>query len=240
MTVTMGKAILLVLTNVKELHISNRPDEADSRRTGYDIKEAALAYFYFHRQLGLEINLASPEGGECTIDPRSLKAAEHEEEVQAFLADQCAMQWTKCTDRLGEFDLGRFQAVIFVGGPGAMFDFPKSEGLAAVTGEIWRKGGVVAAIGHGAAALLSMKDGHGEAWVKGKKLTANTIEEDQEMRLEKMLPFSIERKLTDEGAKFKKSGKFANNVVVDERLVTGQNRNSTRDWLQQIDTLLQK
>jgi putative intracellular protease/amidase len=46
--------------------------------------------------------------------------------------------------------------------------------------------------------------------------------------------------LEEVGAQFKKTEKFANNVVVDGKLVTAQNRNSTRDWLQQIDNLLQK
>ncbi|PJF18112.1 DJ-1/PfpI family protein [Paramicrosporidium saccamoebae] len=239
MTVDHGKAVLIVLTNTKELQPAGDPTSNESRRTGYDVKEAALAYQYFQKTLGLEVNLASPSGGECTIDPSSLKASEHEEEVQAFLADPCAMQWTKCTDRMGAFDLGRFQAVVFVGGPGAMFDFAGRR-VAQVVKDIWGRGGMVATIGHGAAALLSLWDEQGEPWIKNKKVTANTLEEDHDMRLEKMLPFSIQKRLEEVGAHFKKTEKFANNVVVDGRLVTAQNRNSTRDWLQQIDSLLQK
>jgi putative intracellular protease/amidase len=237
----MGRAILIVLTNTRDLpgpHLDGMAP--DARRTGFDIKEAALAYHYFHKVGGLELNLASPSGGECYIDPRALKAAEHEEEVQAFLADQCAMQWIKCTDQLGHFDLERFQAVLFIGGPGAMFDFPRNRELREVANHIYQKGGIIAAIGHGAAALLDLKDPSGAPLIKNKQVTANTTEEDSDMHLEKDLPFSIERKLSEIGAEFKKASKFANNVVVDGRIITGQNRNSTRDWIRQIDNHLQK
>jgi putative intracellular protease/amidase len=238
-TITMGKAVLLVLTNANELRPSGDPTDNESRRTGYDIKEAALAYHYFHKHLSLELNIASPSGGYCAIDPASLKSSEHEEEVQDFLADQCAMQWTRCTDKLGAFDMERFQAVVFVGGPGALWDYGGRE-VGEVVREIWKKGGVVATIGHGAAALLSWKDDEGKPCIKDKKVTANTNDEDCDMRLEKMVPFSIEKKLEDVGARFKKTEKFGNNVVVDGRLVTAQNRNSTRDWLHQIGNILKK
>ena len=106
--------------------------------------------------------------------------------------------------------------------------------------KIWNQGGVVAAIGHGAAALVAVRDERGESWLKGKKVTSNTTEEDQDMRLEKVLPFSIEKKLKEVGANFKKVNKFATNVIEDGRLITAQNRNSTREWIRAIETKLQK
>lgn len=198
-----------------------------------------MLYHALHVHSGIELNIASPAGGHCPIDPSSLKSSEHEEEVQAFLADECAMKWIKCTDRLGKFDLGRFQAVIFVGGPGTMRDFGERE-VSETVKKIWNQGGVVAAIGHGAAALVAVRDERGESWLKGKKVTSNTTEEDQDMRLEKILPFSIEKKLKEVGANFKKANKFATNVIEDGRLITAQNRNSTREWIRAIETKLQK
>lgn len=41
------------------------------------------------------------------------------------------------------------------------------------------------------------------------------------------------------GAHFEKKEKFQSNVVVDERLVTGQNPQSAKDWTQKIVELLQ-
>lgn len=250
----MGKAILMILTNTQRLapnsptyddgfvDVLARDSDEDGgvfNRTGFDIKEAALAYHAFHVHYGLEFNIASPAGGECFIDPFSLKAGEHEEEVQAFLADACAMQWIKCTDRLGSFDLDRFQAVLFIGGPGAMLDFPSCKGAAHVANTIWERGGVVATIGHGSAALLSLSGEKGLG-LRGKRVTGNTREEDEEMRLEKMLPFSVEKKLAEAGAKFRRGSKFSINVVEDGRLITAQNRNSTRDWIRAIERKLKK
>lgn len=301
----MGRAVLLVLTNALQAP-RQQPAPGAQQNIGFDIKELALAYHHFHKTLGLEVNLASPSGGQCHIDPALLKASEHEEEVQAFLADKCAMQWVKCTDALGQFDLDRFQAIVFVGGPGAMFDFPSSRPLGKVTRYVWRKDGIVAAIGHGVAALLAMVDPTGDGsqdsgsssgeaggkagggrssssssgshhdhsqsdgshsshsdescssdsscdhgreggkrkgssgWLHGRKVTANTVEEDRDLQLEKTLPFSIERKLREAGVQFSKKSKFETHVVVDGRLITAQNRNSTREWLKAISGKLQK
>lgn len=229
----MGKAVLLVLSNVSE--IATGFQGSSTIRTGFDIKEAALAYHHLHNTQGLEINLASPAGGPCVLDPASLKASEHEEEVQAFLANECAMNWLKCTDRLGAFDVERFQAVLFIGGAGAMMDFAACKEAGKLAKYIANKGGVVAAIGHGAAAFLSTED-----WIRHKRVTANTFEEDRDMNLEKTLPFSIEKKLKEAGADFKKADKFSTNVVVDGPLITAQNRNSTREWIYKIEQHLHK
>lgn len=260
MTKGEGKAVLIVLTNIKELEAHRGCYENDqgrmtangvnvdmentSRRirTGFDIKEMAFIYQSLHKQHGFELNLASVEGGSCQIDPASLKASEHEEEVQSFLADQCAMQWIKCSDKLGAFDLQRFQAIIFIGGPGAMFDFPRGrEPIQQVVKYIWEdKKGVVAAIGHGVAALIRIKGEDGGPFIKNKQVTANTREEDREMKLERDFPFNLEDELSKSGARFRKAEAFSRNVVIDGRLITGQNRNSTRDWVKQIVQHLQK
>lgn len=71
-------------------------------------------------------------------------------------------------------------------------------------------------------------------------MTANTVEEDRDLQLEKTLPFSIERKLREAGVQFSKKSKFETHVVVDGRLITAQNRNSTREWLKAISGKLQK
>lgn len=244
----MGRAILFVLTNIEYIDpgetslVDGFTEISAQHRTGFDIKEVALAYHALHIHRGLEINLASPDGGPCPIDPGSLKAAEQEEEVQAFLADECARNWLKCTDRLGAFDTSRFQAVLFLGGPGAMVDYPACKAMRQIVKTIYDDArGVVGAIGHGTAALLNMAGSVEEEqfkgmetrnWLKGRIVTGNTVEEDIDMRLEKVLPFSVERRLRESGAKFKKGKKFSINVVVDERLITAQNRNSTREWLQ--------
>ena len=251
MTKGEGKAVLIVLTNVTHLrshhhdHDHNHNNSSMNacahpthvhHRTGFDIKEMAFLYHTLHKVHNLELNLASPLGGICQIDPLSLKASEHEEAVQQFLADDCAMKWCQCTDKLGTFDLQRFQAVVFVGGPGAMMDFPMAtEAIEETLQYVYeRKGGVVAAIGHGVAALIKVRMSNGKRLIEGKSITANTKEEDREMELEDEFPFKLEEELQRNGADFRKAEAFARNVVIDHRIITGQNRNSTRDWVKQL------
>ena len=62
--------------------------------------------------------------------------------------------------------------------------------------------------------------------VDGKKINAFTNEEEAAVKLENVVPFSLESKLIERGAKFEKSGLWQTHVAVDERVVTGQNPQS--------------
>lgn len=64
--------------------------------------------------------------------------------------------------------------------------------------------------------------------VDGKKVNAFTNEEEIAVKLEKVVPFALETKLIERGAKFEKSGLWQPHVTVDGRLVTGQNPQSAK------------
>ena len=59
-----------------------------------------------------------------------------------------------------------------------------------------------------------------------KKINAFTNEEEAAVKLENVVPFRLESKLIERGAKFEKSGLWQTHVTVDERVVTGQNPQS--------------
>lgn len=240
--------ILIVLTNTREFPERSRRDisalgltEEEAHRTGCDIKEVAYLYECLtsseHQLAGqYQVVIASPRGGECHFDPDSLKSSEHDETVRRFLKDQKAMQLIKNTRKLDEIRPEQFYGVAFPGGPGTLFDLPHNDKINHVVQAIWEENqGFCAAIGHGICALLNVKSRHSnEPILKGRKVTCNTVEEEREMQLDKALPFMVENKLKEIGARFEKSSKFDVNVVVDERIITGQNRNSTKEWVARI------
>lgn len=235
--------VLVVLTNTREFPDCDSKEEA--HRTGCDIKEVAYLYECLtsseHQQGNpatgpCQVVFASPRGGECHFDPDSLKASEHDEPVRRFLKDHKAMQLIKNTRRIDDVRAQDFCGVAFPGGPGTLFDLPHSDKISQAVQQIWEENhGFVAAIGHGICALLNARAKRtNEPILKGRKVTCNTVEEEREMQLDKALPFMVEERLKQIGARFEKSNKFDVNVVVDERIITGQNCNSTKEWVTRI------
>jgi len=76
---------------------------------------------------------------------------------------------------------------------------------------------------HGPAALVPIKLSNGDALIKGKRLTAFTNDEEEAAQLTAAMPFSLENKLVELGAKFEKKDVWQEYIVRDGRLITGQN-----------------
>ncbi|WP_233965341.1 type 1 glutamine amidotransferase family protein [Pectobacterium versatile] len=68
-----------------------------------------------------------------------------------------------------------------------------------------------------------MKLSNGELLIKGRHLTGFTAEEEASRNYDKIVPFELEAALKKDGAIFEEAPIFENKVVVDGRLITGQN-----------------
>jgi putative intracellular protease/amidase len=116
-----------------------------------------------------------------------------------------------------------------------MFDLAVDETSQALVQEFVAKGKVVAAVCHGPAALVGVKGGGDngeEAWLRGKRVTGFTNAEEEEVGLEGVVPFLLEDRVVEvvgSGGRFEKAGeKWAEKVVVDGKLITGQNPASAK------------
>ena len=116
-----------------------------------------------------------------------------------------------------------YDAIYFAGGHGTMWDLPDNDALKRLTADIYEAGGVVSAVCHGPAALVNVTLSDGSHLVDGKELAAFTNDEEAAVELTEAMPFLLETKLRERGARFKAAPNFESNVVVSERLVTGQN-----------------
>jgi putative intracellular protease/amidase len=165
-----------------------------------------------------------------------MEASRNDEVVAKFMKDHEAMQKIKSTKKIRDVENQRFMGAIFPGGAGVLFDLPNEPTVNEIVQTIYpRREGFIAAIGHGLAALLNVKTDKGELWLRGKRVTCQTLEEERELKLERALPFMIEEKLKQIGAKFEKANKFQPHVVEDERLITAQNNYSVKEWVQAIE-----
>ncbi len=221
-------AVLLVLTNHADLGDTGEP-------TGFFLAEAAHPWHVFH-DAGWIVVLASPKGGQAPIDPRSLENVDEESQrfLDKFARDGEDGMVVPGTARLTSMKASAFEAIFFAGGHGTMWDFPEGPGVRETAEGVYKSGGVVAAVCHGPAALVNLRGKGGKPLVAGRRVTGFTNAEEDAVELTDAMPFLLETRLRELGAEFVGAGNFEENVVVDGRMVTGQNPASARDTAQAV------
>ena len=212
----MSKKLLIVLTSHAIKGSTGEP-------TGAYLAELSHPYEVF-QQAGFAVDFASVKGGVVPLDGVDRKDPTN----AAFLDDAPLMARLHQSQTPAEIKEGEYDAIFYAGGHGTMWDFPQSERLAAVAASIYERGGVVGAVCHGPAALVNVKLSDGTYLVAGKEVAAFTNAEERAVGLEKIVPFLLQDALTERGATVKPAANWAKQVVVSERLVTGQNPASAR------------
>jgi putative intracellular protease/amidase len=198
--------------------LTSHGDLGGVRSTGYYLSEAAHPWRVF-TDAGYTVELASVAGGEPPVD-----GADLDDPIQrAFVEDPTVAAALRTTPTFADVDSGAYDAVFFAGGHGAMWDFPEDAELGRVAREVYEGGGVVAAVCHGPAALLGVRLSDGRPLVEGKRVAGFTNEEEAAVGLTEVVPFLLQTRLEQLGAKHEAGATFAVKVVTDDRLVTGQN-----------------
>lgn len=199
--------------------VTSHPIRGDSGEpTGFAMVELTHPLEVFDKA-GIPYEIASIRGGHPPIDFFDLSDAANDhywkdKGFRAALADSLILK---------DLDPSRYSAVFFAGGHGTMWDFADNEAVQKIIRDIWDAGGVVSAVCHGPAALVNAKLSDGSYLVAGKKLAAFTDEEEAEVKYTKVVPYLLATTLKERGALHQPAPNWSENVVVDGRLVTGQN-----------------
>ncbi|GAA3621485.1 type 1 glutamine amidotransferase domain-containing protein [Microlunatus ginsengisoli] len=188
------------------------------RRTGAYLPEIAHPWREF-RAAGFDVALVSVAGGTPPLD-----GVKPDDPVQQEFLDDPEMS-AKLVHTLApaEVDPLDHDVIFFAGGHGTMWDFPSDQGLAGLARAIYERGGVVAAVCHGPAALVELRLSNGRRLIDGKQVSAFTDSEETAVGLAEVVPFLLQTRLEENGAKHTGAPDFQPWVVTDERLVTGQN-----------------
>lgn len=190
------------------------------RKTGWYLPEIAHPAAIF-QNAGYGLTAVSPRGGAPPMDGDGANLGDPVQ--QAFLDDPTTASLVRHTLRPEQVDPATCDAIFYVGGHGPMWDFPDDSGLARIAAAIYERGGVVAALCHGPAGLLNLTLSNGDYLVAGKEVAAFTDDEEAAVGLTAVVPFLLESTLVQRGARHTKAPNFQAHVVVDGRLVTGQN-----------------
>lgn len=197
---------------------SSLGDTGDS--TGYYLAELSHPYSIL-KENGFRVEVASPAGGKAPMDPRSRDLRDPVN--KAFLEDAHVLSQLENTIKLGSIDPADYNVVVFAGGHGTMWDFPNNPDIDRIASNVYSRGGVVAAVCHGPAALVNVKLPNGKYLVEGKRVATFTNEEEIAVKLDNVVPFALESRLKERGAIVEKAPDFQEKVVSDGRLITGQN-----------------
>jgi putative intracellular protease/amidase len=215
------KAILLALTSHDDLN--------GLRTTGFYVPEAAHPWRVF-QDAGFAVDLVSVQGGRPPMDGYDA--------TDPTQRDFIALPDLSTTRRATEVDAVGYNAILYVGGHGTMWDFPDDTGLTRLGRDIYESDGVVAAVCHGPAALLNLKLSDGKHLVEGKEVSAFTNTEEEAVGLAGVVPFLLQSELENRGAKHVAGPDFAAQVSVSDRLVTGQNPASATRVAEEVVRLL--
>ncbi len=120
---------------------------------------------------------------------------------KAFMGNPANVKAIENTLRPEEVKPDIYSAIFYAGGHGTMWDFADNVELARIGAAIYDRGGVVGAVCHGPAGLVNLKLADGSYLVAGKKVAAFTNEEERAVELDKVVPFLLQDKLTERGAK---------------------------------------
>jgi len=196
--------------------------------TGVFASELTVPYYAF-KDAGLEVDIASPLGGKIPIDPQSLTWPILSKADKRYFDDQMLMSKVSRAYDVELVDMSDYDLVFLAGGLGAAFDFAQSDALGAQMTEAYANGAIIGSVCHGSLGLLNAVTPDGSPLVSGRRMTAATDKQLDEFGITET-PKRPESELHSAGALFESDTAFrdffANHVVIDGRVITGQNQNS--------------
>lgn len=220
----MSQRILMIVTSHSRID--------DSHETGIWFEEFAVPYNRFLQQ-GYKVTVMSPAGGDAPLDANSLadyKATDDNERAKQALKGLPALDNSVQADD--------YDAVFLPGGHGTMFDLPDNPQVQRLIADFYSAGKPVASVCHGPACLVNVSS-EGVSLIKGRKVTAFTDSEERAVQLDQVMPFLLESRLRELGAEFVPADDWADNVIVDGNLITGQNPQSSGSAAEAMVTMLE-
>lgn len=223
-----GDRVLFILSSAK-FHGASKLSAGVSFGEVVEARDAFLA-------AGLTVDFVSPEGGAAPI---SMTEAV---DFRSRFYDADLMYALEHTYTPAQIDPSRYRAVYFVGGSNAIYGVPENTQLQNIAMHVYeRNGGVVSAVCHGTAGLVNLKLSNRKYLVGGKRVTGYPEEfERQDAAYFKEFPFLIRQTVESRGGTFHTSARDQPNVVVDGRLVTGQNNLSAKQVAEAVVGILRK
>ena len=239
-TVEGGKALIVTTSH----GVLSRPGETEGEATGVFASEMTHPYYVF-LEAGMDVDVASIQGGEIPIDPSSFAYPIISDEDKRFQNDAVFQAKVENSIKIDDIDFAEYDVVFLSGGWGAAYDLEQSDVLAQKISDAYysEKETIIGSVCHGALGLVNAKDLDGNLLIAGRRATGVTNKQLEALNIA-FTPKHPETELKKAGAIFEYESAFrdfyATHVTVDDeqRFVTGQNQNSGLEAAHKITELL--
>ena len=224
--------VLFVLTSHDKLGDTGK-------KTGFWIEEFAAPY-YTLTDAGVNVTIASPIGGQPPIDPASDTPDAQTPDTERFKKDEALQAKLAQSHKLVDVKAADYDAVFYPGGHGPLWDLSEDKDSIKLIENFYNTQKPIAFVCHAPAALKHVKALNGKPLVMGKKVTGFTNEEEEGVKLTKVVPFLVEDMLKENGAHYEKKAAFEVFVIEDGLLITGQNPASSKLAAEKLLALLKQ
>jgi len=223
----------------KVLFLSTSASHLKGGPTGLWLEELATPYFSF-KNAGYDITFSSPAGGPVPIDSASMKGAFLTDDCKKFLHDADAMGMLSHTKKIADVESGDYDVLYLTGGHGCCVDFINNGDVKSAVETTHSSGKILATVCHGAIALADCCKPDGTTpLVKDLKVTGFSDAEEAMVQLTEVVPFLVESRFSEQGAKYEKAeAAWGSHVCVDGKLITGQNPGSSLATAEKVLELL--
>lgn len=212
--------VLMVLTSHDELGDTGK-------KTGFWVEEFAAPY-YVLSDAGVDITLASPNGGQPPIDPSSTTEDAQTKATDRFDSDKDLQEKLANTVRLDSVSASDYDGVFYPGGHGPLWDLAVNLESIELIQNFYSDMKPMAFVCHAPGVLANTKS-QNEPIVRGKDVTGFANSEEDAVGLTNVVPFLVEDKMNQLGANYSKGEDWKSYVKIDGKLITGQNPASSEE-----------
>ena len=235
-----NKRALIISTSHSTL---NKPGETTGKLTGVFASELTVPYYEF-TDSGIEVDLASINGGTIPIDPESFYYVVKTSSDDRYLEDPILKEKVKNSIKIDEVEIDNYDLVFIAGGWGAAYDLGYSEILGKkISQAYYNPKSIIGGVCHGVLGFINAKDSIGNLIIKNRRMTGVTDKQIKELGID-FTPQHPEEELIKAGAIFESKTAirdvFANLTVIDDesKFVTGQNQNAGHETPQKMMEIL--
>ncbi|MGF1770874.1 type 1 glutamine amidotransferase domain-containing protein [Vibrio wakamikoensis] len=172
---------------------------------------------------GFEYDIASIKGGQAPLYGTDIEGDSVNAEL---LANDDFQNRINNTIPVSQVNVEDYDAIFYPGGFGLLSDLATDESFAAIAAKHYESGGIVSAVCHGPGALLPITLSNGEKLLASKSVTGFTREEEVDFGTIDAIPFLLEESLARTASRYTKVQPWQELVIVDDRVITGQNPTS--------------
>lgn len=157
------------------------------------------------------------------MDPNSEADEALTETTRRFQADAHAKEALASTKKLGDVDMSSFDAIFYPGGHGPLWDLVNDDKSIDLIKTAYEQDKVIGAVCHAPAIFKNVKIKPDQNLVGGREVTGFSNSEEEAAGLTAIVPFLLEDMLKENAAIYSKGEDWAPHIVIDGKLITGQN-----------------